>query len=49
MTHENLLYFVIGALIVLVAILLYQRPKSGNVESELQIRAGDTNILIEST
>jgi hypothetical protein len=48
MTHENLLYFVIGALILLVAVLVYQRQKSRTATGEIHIRASDANILIES-
>jgi hypothetical protein len=47
MTHENLLYFVIGALILVVAFLVYERQESKKVTAELQIRTGDANILIE--
>jgi hypothetical protein len=47
MTHENLLYFVIGALILLVAVLIYDRFESRTASGEIQVTASGANIMIE--
>jgi hypothetical protein len=47
MTHENVLYLIIGALILFVAVLVYERYEARDVTSALQVSAGKADILIE--
>lgn len=47
MSKENVLFLIIGALLVMVAVLAYQVYEQRYLTSEPQTSAGDTNILIE--